>query len=141
MIPAIGEPPEDIGTGHFIRGVTEKVAMDPSTWTPALAADLGAFFDEVAPRWGNERNERAEVLADALERGLGPALTRAPLGPVLELGAGTGAGTKELATRFDHVVAGDLASEMLVRLPAALASRVRLDAVGACPSPTAASAS
>ncbi len=129
VIEALGDPPDDIGTGHHIRDVTESVARDQAAWTPELAASIGAFFDEVAPRWGNERNERAEVLADALDRGLVPMLTSpAPVGPVLELGAGTGAGTRELATRFDDVVAGDLASEMLVRLPATLASRVRLDA-------------
>ena len=67
------------------------------------------------------------MLADALDRGpaaLGTTLS----GPVLELGAGTGAGTAVLAERVEHVVAGDLAAGMLQRLPASLASRVRLDA-------------
>lgn len=126
VVPAEGEPPEDIGTGHPMRQVTEQVAADPSMWTPELAARVGSFFDEKAGEWAAQRSDRSEVLLDALERGL-PGLGA----PVVELGAGTGAGTRVLADHVDgagRVVAGDLAAGMLEHLPAELAERVRLDA-------------
>jgi SAM-dependent methyltransferase len=126
VVPAAGEPPEDIGTGHPMRQVTEQVAADPSVWTPELAARVGSFFDEKAGEWAAQRSDRSEVLLDALERGL-PGLGS----PVVELGAGTGAGTRVLADHVDgggRVVAGDLAAGMLEHLPAELAERVRLDA-------------
>jgi SAM-dependent methyltransferase len=122
VVPADGDPPEDIGTGHPMRDVTEQVAADPSSWTPELAARVGGFFDERAGDWAAQRSDRSEVLVDALDRGLPE-----PTGPVVELGAGTGAGTRVLAERCDHVVAGDLAAAMLQHLPAELADRVRLD--------------
>jgi SAM-dependent methyltransferase len=132
VVPEVGEAPEDIGTGHPMREVTERVAADPAAWNAELAVLVGSFFDERAPDWAASRSGRSEVLADALDRGLPvgtPAGDPARLeGPVVELGAGTGAGTRVLAERFDHVIAGDLAGEMLARLPGALASRVRLDA-------------
>ena len=98
------------------------MARDPDAWTPALAAQVGAFFDELASGWGHGRTDRSDVLRDALERG-GELPT-----PVLELGAGTGAGTRLLAERLGDVVAGDLAPGMIERLPAELARRIRLDA-------------
>ena len=123
VVPAEGEPPEDIGTGHPMRAVTEQVAADPSAWTSELAARVGSFFDERAGDWAAQRSDRSDVLVDALDRGLEQLLA-----PVVELGAGTGAGTRVLAERVEHVVAGDLAAEMLVHLPSELADRVRLDA-------------
>lgn len=122
VVPAPGEPPEDIGTGHPMREVTERIAADPTAWTPELAREVGGFFDELAPGWSQGRTDRSAVLLDALERG-GPFDA-----PVLELGAGTGAGTRLLAERLGRVVAGDLAPGMIERLPATLAERVRLDA-------------
>jgi SAM-dependent methyltransferase len=118
-----GEPPEDIGTGHPMREVTELVAADPSAWTPELAARVAGFFDGKAGEWAAQRSDRSEVLADALDRGADRLAQ-----PVVELGAGTGAGTRVLAERVDHVVAGDLAGEMLGHLPPTLADRVQLDA-------------
>lgn len=126
VVPETGEPPEDIGTGHPMREVTEQVARDPGWWGPEHAAQVTAAFDSLAPGWdaGPGRSGADAALADALDRG-GPVA-----GPVLELGAGTGAGTRLLRSRFGHVVAGDLSNDMLARLDPALASRVRLDASG-----------
>lgn len=126
-LPAVvapeGPEPEDIGTGHEMRRVTELVARDPSSWTAELAARVGGFFDERADDWAAGRSGPSEVLADALDRG-GPFAA-----PVLELGAGAGAGTRVLCDRFDDVVAGDLAAGMLRHLRAAVpAACVRLDA-------------
>jgi SAM-dependent methyltransferase len=129
VVPEAGEAPEDIGTGHPMREVTERVAADPTAWNAELAVLVGAFFDERAPDWAATRSDRSEVLAEALDRGVpGEPSTTGLEGPAVELGAGTGAGTRVLAERFDHVIAGDLAGEMLARLPGRLASRVRLDA-------------
>lgn len=122
VVPTRGDAPDDVGTGHPMRQVTEDVATDIDTWTPELAQLVAAFFDDMAPTWAEGRTDRNTVLADALDRG-GPLR-----GPVVEIGAGTGIGTAVLADRFDHVVAGDLSGEMLGLLPSELASRVRLDA-------------
>lgn len=121
--PPSGEEPDDIGAGHPLREITERVAADQQAWTPDLAALVASFFDEVAPSWSRRdgHTEVLEALQDAMQRGGAMAM------PVVELGAGTGAGTRLLADRFDHVVAGDLSSGMLERLPAELAARVRLD--------------
>ena len=122
VVPPVGEEPRDIGTGHPMREITELVARDPSAWTPALAERVAGFFDELAPQWQAETSARSQVaLGDLL------ACVDGLRSPVVEVGAGTGAGTAALAARFDHVVAGDLSSEMLTRFPATLASRVRLD--------------
>jgi hypothetical protein len=122
LVPPTGEPPEDIGTGHPMRDVTERVARDPATWDAALAATVAAYFDDLAPVWPLERTDRSELLLDALVRG-------GPLGgPVVELGAGTGAGTRALCERFDVVVAGELSGGMLGRLDAPGSLPVQLDA-------------
>lgn len=124
MVLPTGERPADIGTGHRMREITELLAEQPDAWTSELASEVAAFFDELAPGWQAETSARSQVaLADLLAR-VGGELRS----PVVELGAGTGSGTAALARRFDHVVAGDLSAEMIVRLPARLASRVRLDA-------------
>ncbi len=123
VVPPAGDEPEDIGTGHEMRRITEAVAADPAAWSPEVAARVEQFFDERAPEWRACSTARSSVvLADVLDRG-GPVTS-----PVVELGAGTGSGTALLAERVDHVVAGDLSAEMLKLLPAELASRVRLDA-------------
>ena len=123
VIPPEGEPPQDIGTGHPMRDVTERVAEDAGAWTPELAEFVRGIFDEIAPRWEAQiATESDDATADALERG--GVLPE----PVLELGAGTGAGTRRLHAQGYEVVAGDLSVEMLSRLDPAIASRVRLDA-------------
>lgn len=124
VVPPSGEAPADIGTGHPMRELTELVASDPDAWTDERASLVAGFFEEIAPVWSTRegRTEVLEALHDALDRG------RATAEPVVELGAGTGAGTRILAERFDHVVAGDISAGMLARLSPALASRVRLDA-------------
>ncbi|MHB1138583.1 MAG: class I SAM-dependent methyltransferase [Microthrixaceae bacterium] len=118
------EEPADIGTGHVMRAITERVAADAKNWTPAVAAQVADFFGELAPEWQAETSARSQIaLADLLDR-VGAELTT----PVLELGAGTGSGTVALAAHFGHVVAGDLTAGMIQRLPAELAARVQLDA-------------
>lgn len=125
VVPAEDPEPDDIGTGHPMREVTELLAASPDAWTPELAEHVAAFFDELAPGWAEERSARSDVLVDALRRGLGPE----PPDPlVVELGAGTGAGTRALLDRFERVVAVDISDGMLRRMAAAGASRVLGDA-------------
>ena len=126
-LPVVVEPtteqPQDIGTGHPMREVTERVAEDPGAWTPELAEFVRGIFDEIAPEWEEQiATERNEALEDALARG-GPFD-----GPILEVGAGTGAGTRHLRGLDLPLVAGDLSAEMLSLLDPSLAPRVRLDA-------------
>jgi SAM-dependent methyltransferase len=124
VVPPTGAPPEDIGSGHAMREVTERVAADPGWWDSDRAAQVAAAFDELAAGWDQRvhAGELAEALGDALDRG------GALRSPVVELGAGTGGATRLLAERFPDVVAGDLSSEMLARLDPRSARRVRLDA-------------
>lgn len=118
-----GEAPEDIGTGHPMREVTEQVARDPSSWTRDLAGRVAGLFDGLAPTWHLNRGAAQLLpLVDALDRG-GPLA-----GPVVELGAGDGAGTTEIVARHGAVVALDLSWEMLCRLDVDGAGRVLADA-------------
>ena len=122
-LEAVGVPPEDIGSSHPMRKITESVADDPSNWTPEVARQVGGFFDEMAAGWAASGNRaRGQVvLEDLLKR------SELPSGLVVELGAGTGSGTVLLQQHFEHVLAGDLSSEMLRRLPQELGSRLQLD--------------
>jgi SAM-dependent methyltransferase len=123
VVPAVGEPPEDIGSGHAMRAVTEEVARDRTTWSAELAADVGRRFEESSATWHlRHAEDRIAPLLDALDRG-GDLR-----GPVVELGAGTGAGTELLVERLGAVLAVDLAAGMLHRLSVADASRVQADA-------------
>jgi SAM-dependent methyltransferase len=124
VVATSGEPPDDIGTGHPMREVTERVAADPRWWDAGRAAQVAGAFDELAAGWDQRvhAGELADALGDALDRG---GHFRSP---VVELGAGTGGGTRLLAERFPDVVAGDLSAGMLARLDSRLAHRLRLDA-------------
>ena len=123
LLEVVGEPPEDIGSSHPMRKITEDVADDPRSWTPAIAKQVAGFFDEMAAGWAASGNRaRGQVVLEDL-------LTRSelPSGLVVELGAGTGSDTVLLQQHFEHVLAGDLSAEMLKRLPEELASRLQLD--------------
>ncbi len=107
-----------------MRKVTRQVAFEDA-WDAERAAKVAALFDSMAHEWdqpGRRHRERWEALEDALDRG-GVAD-----GPVLELGSGTGLGTRVLAESFASVVALDLAAEMLAVAPPELGARVRGDA-------------
>jgi len=125
VVPEVGDPPEDASIGHPMRAITEAVAADPSSWTPEVATRVAELFDEIADDWTLfHATDRIAPLIDALDRG-GPFPS-----PVVEVGAGAGAGTKVLADRFDptshsapsdprssgFVVATDLVPSMLVRI-------------------------
>jgi ubiquinone/menaquinone biosynthesis C-methylase UbiE len=96
------------GPTHPMRITTRRAAFEPDYWNEDVAASVAKFFDDMAPVW-DERSGVGEMapLQDALARG-------GAFGPrCLEIGAGTGAGTKALADQFEQVIALDIAGEML----------------------------
>jgi len=115
--PEVGSP------DHPMRRVTYQIAFEGG-WSPERAAKVRELFDGLAAEWHTRFHEsRTEPLRDALERG---GVPRA--GPCLEVGSGTGFGTRELAGHFDRVFALDLSRQMLVRAPAELGPRIQADA-------------
>jgi pyridoxamine 5'-phosphate oxidase len=108
VMPSRDGRPEVSRADHPMRIVTRRVAFEPDFWNKTEAANVATFFDELAPDW-TARFDDSEMapLLDALARG-GPLAGR-----VLEVGAGTGVGTKHLRARFSDVVALDVSSEML----------------------------
>lgn len=117
--PAVGGP------DHPMRKVTRQIAFESDGWDRERAAKVRALFDGLAPGWqARETVERGAALQDALARGDVPG----GAARCLELGCGTGFGTRTLAERFDSVVAIDLSPEMLARAPAECALRVQADA-------------
>src|SRR5690242_20002681 len=95
-----------------MRRVTREIAFAADGWTPERKAKVAALFDELAPEW-DQRNvaERHDAVRDALARGDVPAG-----GVCLEVGAGTGAATPDLAAAFSSVLRTDLSAQMLVHL-------------------------
>ena len=115
--------PEGGGTDHPMRKVTREVAFEGG-WSPERARKVAELFDGLAPEWHTRmKDERWEPLRDALERGDVPAQ-----GLCVELGAGTGHASRELARRYPRLVAVDLSREMLRRRPPGLGWAVRADA-------------
>jgi SAM-dependent methyltransferase len=115
--------PEVGGPDHPMRKVTREVAFEGG-WSPERARKVAELFDGLAPEWHTRmKDERWEAMRDALERGDVPAQ-----GLCVELGAGTGLGSKELARRYPRLVAVDLSREMLRHRPAGLGWPVRADA-------------
>ena len=117
--------PERFGEDHPMRKVTRQVAFDGG-WDSTRAGKVAALFDDMAPTWttDHDKADRYWPLADALDRGQVDLSGR-----VVELGSGTGLGTRLLAAERGHqVIAMDLALEMLRHAPASDAHRVQADA-------------
>lgn len=127
------DPPVMAGGDHPMRKVTRQVAFDGG-WDPTRAGKVAALFDGMAAEWDQPRraaDERWAALRDALARG------DVPHGRVLELGSGTGMGTRVLVDEGRRPVAAlDIAGDMLAHAPADLAPRVQGDAA-ALPFPDA----
>ncbi len=107
-----------------MRKVTRGVAFD-GAWDAERASKVAALFDSMAADWSEDHVNptKAAPIRDGLERG------GVPLdGRWLELGSGTGAGTRVLHDRVRSLVAFDLAAEMLAHAPGELAPRVNGDA-------------
>ena len=105
-----------------MRKVTRQVAFEPEGWTPKRAQKVAELFNGLAREWHTRGSElRQEPLRDALARG-------GPFGPLcIEVGSGTGFGTRELTASFERIVAIDLALEMLLRAPADVGQRALAD--------------
>ena len=82
------------------------------------------MFDGLAPDWSDTHVDpvKASVVNDALDRG-DPPLD----GRWLELGSGTGAGTRILHGRVGEQFSVDLSPGMLAHAPTGLAPKVRAD--------------
>ena len=118
-LPALEIPGhQSSGSGtadHPMRIATRRAAgLDERGWTSELRDEVETFFDELAPEWHTRISpERAAIVADALERGLGAA----EQGMAVEVGSGIGAYSGLLAKRFAPVVAADLSMSMLKLAP------------------------
>lgn len=124
VVPAPADRPKVGAPSHPMRVVTREVAFDPGSWTSERAREVAGYFDALAPGW-DERFHAAETqvpLRDALARGGSFA------GRCVEIGAGTGRATSALVEVFAHVVALDIADEMLRRFAEPRASVVLGDA-------------
>lgn len=98
---------EVFGSASPMRKVTEQVAFD-GAWDEARRDKVRELFDGMAAEWSSRFSvEREASITDALERG-GLRGTK-----VVELGAGSGLGTAEIAARSSDLVALDLSMDML----------------------------
>ena len=121
--PDTTEPEPFAGPNHPMRKLTRSIALG-EPWTDEDARHVAAIFDGLAPEW-TERQvdpQKAAVVEDALERGAPPLDGR-----WLELGSGTGAGTRLLHGRVSEQVSVDLSAGMLAHAPDGLAPKVRAD--------------
>ena len=99
------------GSVSPIRKVTEQVAFEHA-WDRDRRDKVRALFDGMAADWSSRFGaERDAAVLDAIDRG-GITGTR-----VVELGAGSGLATVELAAHVDDLVAVDLSMEMLRQQP------------------------
>ncbi len=122
--PDATDPPPFADDDHPMRRVTREVAFG-GTWDRERARKVAALFDSMAADWtrNHDAPERLAPLEDALAR------SDLPPGVVLELGSGSGLGTRVLRERRGGpIVAVDLAAEMLRAAPATYGWRVRADA-------------
>jgi len=123
VIPERPDKPQMAGADHPMRKVTRQVAFEPGGWTPERAGKVAELFDALAPEWHKRAGEgRTDALLDALERG------DVAQGVCVEIGSGTGFGTRVLAERFETVIVIDIAVEMLKRAAPEWGHRVQADA-------------
>lgn len=120
--PGATRPDAPEGDEHPMRKVTKQVAFD-SGWDEARRRKIAELFDSMAADWtvNHDSVERRASITDALTRG------DVRGGRVVELGSGSGMGTRQLAERFDDVVALDLSLQMLLHAPGSAGARVQGD--------------
>jgi SAM-dependent methyltransferase len=121
--PGADDPPPFAGPDHPMRVLTRATALGEE-WTGDDARRVADVFDGLAPAWTEQHVDpaKAAIVDDALDRG-DPPLD----GRWLELGSGTGAGTRLLRARGIAQVSVDLSPGMLAHAPAGLAPKVRAD--------------
>ena len=107
---------------HPMRVVTHEMA-DGSDFSAGHSSTVQALFDDLAGSWHSRNTpERLIPLEDALER------SDLPEGCLVELGAGTGIGTRVIAGHRPIAAAVDLSAGMLAQAPPGLAPWIRADA-------------
>jgi SAM-dependent methyltransferase len=121
--PDATDPEPFAGPNHPMRKLTHAIALG-EPWTDDDALRVAAIFDGLAPEWTERQVDpvKAAVVNDALDRGTPPFDGR-----WLELGSGTGAGTRLLHGRVSEQVSVDLSAGMLAHAPDGLAPKVRAD--------------
>lgn len=116
------EPVAPANVDHPMRAVTREMASG-APFDETRAAAVQALFDDLASGWhSHDIPERLLPLEDALTRG------SLPSGRLVELGAGTGIGTRVIARHRPVSAAVDLSAGMLAQAPRGLAPYVRADA-------------
>jgi len=122
--PGATEPESFAGPDHPMRRLTRAAALG-EPWTTDDARRVTEIFDGLAAGWSEQHVDpvKAAVVDDALDRG-GPPLD----GRWVELGSGTGAGTRLLHRRGARQVSVELSPAMLAHSPDELAPKVRADA-------------
>lgn len=121
--PGAVDPEPFAGSDHPMRKLTRATALGES-WSSDDARRVAEIFDGLAPEWTERHVDpvKAAVVGDAFDRGAAPLEGR-----WLELGSGTGAGTRLLHERGAEQVSVDLSPAMLAHAPADLAPKVRAD--------------
>lgn len=121
--PDARDPERFAGPDHPMRMLTRTIALG-EPWTRADAVRVSGIFDGLAPAWSSEHVDpvKSSVVLDALDRGTPPLDGR-----WLELGSGTGAGTRVLDGRVREQISVDLSAGMLAEAPSDMAPRVRAD--------------
>jgi len=122
--PSAIDPAPFAGPDHPMRRLTRSVALGEG-WTTDDAVRVAELFDSLAAAWSARQvdDARSAPVLDALERGELPESGR-----WLEIGSGTGTGTRLLSDTARSLVALDLSGEMLRHAPAELAPRLQADA-------------
>jgi SAM-dependent methyltransferase len=117
-------PESFAGPDHPIRKLTRSVALG-EPWTADDAARMATAFDALAPQWSEDHVDpvKAAPVLDAIERGR-PGLD----GRWIELGSGTGAGSRVLRGKAREHVSVDVSAQMLAHAPDGITSKVRADA-------------
>ena len=115
-----------VGSDHPMRNVTRQVAFEAG-WSSGRARKVADLFDSMADEWDASHSDPVRVapVTDAVRRGdlnFG--------GQWLELGAGTGAGTRLFAPAVKSLVGLDLSLSMLQGAPTRVAPLVQGDSSG-----------
>lgn len=99
---------------HPMRVMTRRAAglQDPP-WDSGAAEQVAGLFDSLAPQWHTrESTDRAQIVGDALARGLDVLRSPGVPGVALELGSGLGTYSAMIAERFATTVAVEISEEM-----------------------------
>ncbi|MFQ5556802.1 MAG: class I SAM-dependent methyltransferase [Acidimicrobiales bacterium] len=115
--------PEPLASDHPMPRVTLDIA-EGDGWNAERRENVARLFDELSDGWHETHTSelRLAPLVDALDRG------DVGTGRLIEVGAGTGAGTERIAPRMPVAAAVDLSAGMLARADASLAPLVQADA-------------